>query len=151
MTPPKLPVLEPISLNGFSLNIQYYLAQEYEDIGEACAELPAIIEWVNSELQALLEQKIIKKQQIKEVEARVFFDLKGGEFQRLGYGEKATETALEHAIVLNDGVQAVHREFAVLSGWVNRLSCLLGSLQSKLDLVRSSEATKRKLVEEVSD
>ena len=95
---------------------------------------------------AEFEQRIAKKQEINEVEARAYMDLRGGLFEERGYG-KLTEKALDHAVALEETVRKVHREFATLSSWCNRLEHLMSALQMKIELTRSSEATRR-LVEE---
>ena len=58
-----------------------------------------------------------------------------------------TEANLEKAVHLEDSVVKVHESYAVLYGWVRRLQNLQMSLQSKLELIRSTEATRRRLVE----
>ena len=147
MKRPRLPKLDPIVLgDGFELDIDYYLSTDYLDITQAAAELPPIIEWVNQRLQDLTEQKIIKRQQLKEVEAEAYFALRAGGFSEQ-YADKMTEASLEKAVCLAAEVKNVHREYAVLAGWVQRLINLQQSLQAKLDLVRTSEATRRRLVD----
>lgn len=140
------PQLDKIRLDeDFELDIGYYLGNDYDEIGQAAVELPAIIEWVNMKLQALTEQKIIKKQEIKEVEARVFVKLINGGFEE-AYGGKATMAAIERVICLDPKVRTVHEEYAVLFGWTQRLQSMQISLQLKLDLTRSTEATRRRLL-----
>jgi len=125
----------------YKLDLDHWLSREYGDIGHAASELPAVIEWVNSQLQTITEAKIAKKHEIKEAEARAYFALRRGELPDEG---KKTDTSITHAIALDEEVMEVHRSFAVLSAWSQRLSNLLFSLQAKLDLVRSTEATRRK-------
>jgi len=144
---PKLPSVGKLRLGEDDdvIDLDYYLSQDYEDIVAASQELPALIEWINARLQENIELKIITKQKIRNVEAKVFFNLKNGDFIEKGYGPKMTDKALERAIALDPKVERVWEDFAVLSGWVSRLQNLLSSFQAKLDLVRSSEATRRKL------
>jgi hypothetical protein len=151
-TTPQLPTLEPLRLDDdFQLDVNYFLRAEYTDIGQASAELPPIIEWVNSRLQGLVEAKLIKKQEIKEVEAEVYFELNDGLFvETYSSDVKQTAAAFDRAIARDPRVKAIHREFAVLAGWVQRLTNLQFSLQSKLDLVRSTEATRRRILEDNS-
>lgn len=144
MPKPKLPHLGTVDLDGYSLDLDHYLTRAYDDISQASEELPALAEWVNIQLQSLVEQRLVKKQEIHEVEAAAYFDLRReGAFTERGYHGKATDTAVGYAVALDESVKNVHREFAVLTGWVNRLSALQTSLQSKLELVRSTEATRR--------
>lgn len=142
----ELPKLDVIKLGGYSLDVNFYLRYEYTDISEACEELPAIIEWVNIQLQDLTEQLLIKKQEIKKVEAGAFFDLRGGRFLECGYG-KMTDASVEKAVHLEEPVIKVHEEYAIIYAWVSRLRNLQTSLQSKLELIRSTEATRRRLVD----
>jgi hypothetical protein len=142
----RLPRLRPIELDSYILDLEYFLRQDYADIGQAAEELPAIAEWVNEQLQSITEQRLIKKQEIKEVEASAYFDLKRGAFAERDYSGTMTEGALQQALVLEGAVKQVHREHAVLVGWHKRLTNLQFSFQSKLDLIRSTEATRRRLV-----
>lgn len=141
-----IPRISPIEMGGAPLDVNYLLTTEFVDIREAASVLPPVIEWVNDNLQSYNEQRIVKKQEIKEAEARAYLDLRGGLFSERGYG-KPTEAALEHAVALEESVGKAHREFATLSSWCNRLEHLMSALQMKMELTRSSEATRR-LVEE---
>lgn len=138
----KIPRLGKIELDSFSLDLDYFFGHEYDEIGQASIELPAVIEWVNSQLQGLTENKIIAKQRIKEVEAETYFNFRRGGFEG-SYPGKPTDAAVERAVALSDKVRAAYERYAVLTGWVDRLTRLTFSLQAKLDLVRSSEATRR--------
>lgn len=143
--PSALPQLDPIDTgDGYQLDIDYFLKHEFADIGEAMETIPAIIEYVNSRLQLMIEQKIRKKQHIKHVEAKTYMSLKTGGFEDRFAG-KATETALERAVQLDDDVVKAYDDYAILVGWSTRLTNTLISLQLKLDMVRSTEATRREL------
>ena len=144
----KTPNLQSISWGDFTLDLNFYLGHDYVDISEASTELPAVIEWVNEKLQQVTEDRMRKKSEIKRLEARVFFDLRNGGFEDRQYAGKPTEAALDKAISLDPDVQVAEDEFSVLTGWHGRLANLLTSLQSKLDMTRSVESTRRKLVEE---
>lgn len=142
---PKLPKIPPIELDGFSLDVNYYVTKEYRDIGEAVIELPAVVEWLNYQNQIALETKISLKAQIDRTEAQAYFDLKNGDFQRKGYGDKATEDALKRAVCLDREVEKLTEQYAIYAALVDRLSNIQRSLSFKLELVRSNEATRRKL------
>lgn len=146
MKKPTLPKLEAIELDGYRLDLQYFFTKEYVDIGEASIELPAVIEWLNCQLQAQIESKHRKKAELERAEAEAYFALKNGDFSRKGYGDKVTEVALDHAVKLDENVTRANEELAILTGWVDRLYNLQRSLQFKLELVRSNEATRRTLV-----
>src|SRR4051812_43907232 len=91
--------LDVLELSGQSVDLNYYLTQDYDDIGQAAAELPNLVEWVNGQLQVLFEDKLNCEQQLKEAEATAYFDLKGGTYATL-YGGKVTEKGLDHAVML---------------------------------------------------
>lgn len=140
----QLPSIKIISLGGFDLDVDYYLKKEYAEIGEALVELPAIIEWINEQLQVMIESREVAKRTLGEREASAFFDLKGGEFESQGLTGKMTDAAIENAVQLQESVQEASRELAVLMGWVSRLSNLIDTFRIKFDLIRSTEATRRK-------
>lgn len=144
---PPLPKIPPLELDGFSLDLQYYVQKEYVDIGEAAIELPSIIEWLNYQHQIALEMKMRQKAALERTEATAYFNLKSGDYQSLGYGDKPTADALKAAVSLNPDVQELNEDIAVWSALEDRLERVTRSLTSKLELVRSSEATRRKLVE----
>ena len=145
--PPKgrLPELGKLKLDDFDLDLDYFLKTDYTDANSASAELPAVIEWVNSKLQAYTEEKILAKSDVKQAEGKTFFALRSGAFETLFVG-KPTETAMEYAVAMDDSVRAAIEKYAVLCGWVQRLSNLIISLQAKLDLVRTAESTRRALI-----
>lgn len=145
---PVLPELPAIELEGFTLEISHYLMKEYIDIGEAATELPALIENLNYQAQCNTESLMRKEAELGRVMAEIYFSLKNGGFQRAGYGEKTTEDALKMAIKLDPKVQELQEDVAIRTGWSDRLKNLMKTFQFKLELVRSTEATRRKLPEE---
>ena len=147
---PELPSIGKLRLGEDEIDLDYYFGKEYMDIVDASQQIPALIEWVNARLQEMLEARIVTKQKIKRAEAEAYFDLRSGTFLERGYG-KLTDRSLERAVALEPKVEKVHDDYAVLSGWVSRLQNLLSSFQAKLDLVRSSEATRRRLEPDTDD
>jgi hypothetical protein len=142
----------PVKLDSkYTFDVEYYLTHEFADIVEASEEIPAAVEWVNANLQTMIEDKIVAKQAIKEAEAEAYINLRSGRFPELYPDVKPTEEAVKHAVALDARVKAAHKEFAVLQGWVSRLQGLMLTLQSKLDMIRSSEATRRRLVEDARE
>jgi hypothetical protein len=142
----KLPTIAPITLGGYTLDLNAYLAREYEDVSQAANELPSIAEWVNEQLQAFIETLQKRRNELDEAEAMAYFDLRKGRFAD-DYGGRETEDALKHAVVIDPQVRKLNEEIAVLSGWVSRLRGTQENLQMKLELVRSTEATRRKVFE----
>lgn len=147
MKPPALPPIPPLNLGGFNLDIEYYVRKEYDDIATAAVELPSIIEWLIYQHQLALEMKLRKKSELERIEAAAYFELKSGEFRSLGYGDKPTESALQAAVVLDNRVIEVNEDIAVWSALEDRLDRSARTLTGKFELVRSSEATRRKMVE----
>lgn len=131
---------------GASIDLDYYFAQDYTDIQQATQEIPALIEWINSMQQSMYEDKLNFETELAETRAKAYFDLRKGNLTE-EYGGKPTEKALLFAIDLNDEVQDLERKLNITKGWVRRLNNLQLSLQTKLDLIRSSEATRRRLIE----
>ena len=147
----KLPELGVIDLGTeFVLELDDYLQKPYDDIGEAAVELPAIIEWVNQQLQWLIEQKGTKMQELRTVQAKAFVALKNGSASE-SFSGKITDKAIEYLMELDENVIRVNEELSKILGWSSRLSNLLYVLQAKLDLVRSTESTRRKLITENDD
>jgi hypothetical protein len=138
--------LDVLELNGQKVDLNYYFTQEYTDIGQAAAELPNLIEWINWQLQLFYEDKLNAEQELKKAEADAFFDLRGGTFADI-YGGKATDKSLQHAVYRDEGVIAAWKNLNRFSAWCRRLAQLQNSLTTKLDLIRSSEATRRRLID----
>jgi hypothetical protein len=143
-----LPKLHTIDLDGYKLDIDYFLKTHYVSVHSANAELPSIIEWVNEMLQIAVEKKHMAKAELKQAEGNAFHDLRDEEkFRQAGFVGKTTEKAIDHAIPLMSSVMEANQKYARAAGWVSRLVNTLISLQAKLDLVRTTEATRRALVE----
>lgn len=139
-----LPPLQKYDDGQNSLDLDHFLKKDYVDVNQASLQLPPIIEWVNQVRADFQEQMLVAKQAIKEAEARAYFDLRGGGFEQK-YSGKASEAALAQAVVLEEKVATAYRDYAVLYAHVQRLANTMISLQAKLDLVRTVEATNRKV------
>lgn len=146
MADDSLPDLDPVELQGYKLEVDYYLKKDYDDISAASQELPALIEWINMMVQCYAEDRLVAKQEIKEAEARAYFRLMKSDAL-----DKKTDTVISRALVLEEDVMKAHRRFARLTGWVSRLQNLQMSFQSKLDLVRSTESTRRSMIDPTQD
>jgi hypothetical protein len=147
----QLPNLGTVDFGSdFSLELDAFLKKPYDDIGEAAVELPAIIEWVNQQQQWIIETRQIQKQELRTIRATVYIRLKNGGAADLLPG-KVSEQAVEHLLEMDEGVIAKNTELAKTSAWASRLGNLLYVLQAKLDLVRSTESTRRQLIENTHD
>jgi hypothetical protein len=145
---PDLPTLEKLTLRGYTLDVDRFLKANYDDIAVASGELPAVMEWVNECLHDLREQYNFLKIEVDEVEAKSYFELTtpGPRGLLENYNTpsgKATAEALSLAVTLDKPVGEKKRELAKVAAWCQRLAGLQQSLQAKLDLVRSTESTRR--------
>lgn len=131
------------SPDGQVVDIDSLLKSEYEDIGEASARLPPNIGFLGYHKAKAIERLINNKHRLKEAEARAYFALKGGEFVAKGFGEKMTESALEHAVNIDPQVIAASEAYAKEEKTFEWLVATIKALEAKLELVRSVEATKR--------
>ena len=141
-----LPKLGKISLDGQSVDIGFYLQKAYDDVGEASTELPSLIEWLNEQLQVFTEERNLAEHGIDVARAKAYFDLKGtgnGSFAE-NYPGKQTEEALKHALELEPTVAKAIEKHAVYHSWCLRITNTMRSLQARLELIRSTEATRRK-------
>lgn len=142
--PFQLPFLESITYGEYTLHVNDWLTSAFDDIGEAAMAIPAIVEWLSYVLQYYVQAEILDARKIKQAEATAYFRLRSGGFAEK-YGEKMTESALEKAVELEEDVQKAVTDYAESKAWVARLRGTLSTFQSKLDLLRSTEATRRAL------
>lgn len=151
---PDLPTIAAIEYGDFTLHIDHFLKHDYCEVSAAATELPSIIEWLNTLLQDYITLEMIENRRVKQAEAVVYFELRGtteadGTF-RQKFGEKMTEKALELAVELDDRIRQAVEAHAEAKGWVSRLRTQISVLTSKLELVRTVEATRRHLDQAVS-
>lgn len=148
-TGPKLPVLAEIINDIIELNPDYYFRKRYDDIVEAASELPLVIEYINESLQRASIESANKKRDLEALEAETYIRLR----QDWGnlYAEKMTEKAVEMAVSQDENLNKAYKEFSVLKSYVARLANMQENLRSKLDMLRSVEATRRRLVDDPRD
>lgn len=141
---PELPELAKIVNNIIDLDPDYYFRKRYEDIVEAASELPLVIEYINECLQRAACETARAKLDMEGLEADTFIDLR----QRWSeiYAEKMTEKALDMAVLKNDSLAKSSQNYSVLKSYVTRLANMQENLRMKLEMMRSVEATKRKLI-----
>lgn len=144
-----LPPVTKITFGNDELDIEAIVSHEYGDVAEASVTLPWAIEVVNQWLQYYTEQVVLDEYMIKFQEATAYFELRNGTF--IGkYGDKMTEKSLEHAVALDERVTKAHQDYASTKGWLKRLDNAVKTFQAKLDLVRTTEATRRHVDTSVS-
>jgi len=147
-----LPRLTRLKLGRDAIDVDYYLTSVYDNINDASAELPAVIEWVNEQNQGYVERMHVLKGEVKEAEASAYLRLAGPDMEE-GFevrfpGVKRNSDALNHAVALDPEVRQKKIDLAHHVAWVERLRQLQVSLTAKLDMVRSTEATRRRVFSE---
>lgn len=138
-----VPPLKAFKVGDAVLDLNYLLNAAFEDIGEAAESIPAAIGWLGYHRSLAMERLIVSEQAWKEIEAKQYFDLKNGGFTAQGFGDKPTEEALKKAVLLTPEVKAACADYAKRKQHVEWMSSSVIALQAKLELVRSSEATRR--------
>jgi len=142
---PPVPRLSKFTIDGETLDLDYLLTTEFENVSEAAEKLPSAISWLNWKRADMVEQVALAERRLKEEEARQYFELRNGAFEERNYGGKMTDKAVILAVRLE---QSVSRAAETLASWQAMLARIYGqvdALQAKLDLVRTSEATRRRL------
>lgn len=144
------PHADPVKIGDTRVDIDAFLTRDYGDIEEASEELPGLIEYINQEYQYAVEDKLNLRQEVKTRAAEIIRDIRQpGMWERLGFAGKLTEKGVEAAINLDEHYLTLTEKYHRMVGRCGRLANMMTILQVKLDLVRSVEATKRKLVPDV--
>jgi hypothetical protein len=140
--------LKPLELDGQSLDLNYFLTTDYQDATAASVELPALIEYINENYQVMVEGKIRAKGALDKARATAYFDLKSGLWETRRYSGKPTESAIAAAVELEQPVIDALEQLAIFSGYTARLYNTMLTLRDKLGITRTSEATRRAMLEE---
>lgn len=138
-----VPPLKSLKVGDATVDLEWLLNAPYEDIGEAASKLPPAIGYLGYHKSLATERLIVSEQHWKKVEAQQYFALKGGAFVSRGFGEKMTEEALKRATLLCPEVDVACADYAKRKQTVDWFAASIDALQAKLELVRSSEATRR--------
>ena len=138
-----VPRLKNFKCGDAVVDLEWLLNAPYEDIGEAAAHIPPAIGYLGYHRSLSMQRVIVTEQDWKRVEAEKYFALKSGEFVSKGFGEKMTEEGLKRAVMMYPEVDAACAEYAKHKQNVEWLSSSIDALQAKLELVRSSEVTRR--------
>ena len=144
------PSIKPIVLDGYTLDLQAILSRDYDDISVACVVLPQYAEWVNEQLHTMHESRAATDNELRIAKAEAYFKFRARGLDHYGVS-KVTEAAIEHAIELDSRVQELGSKMATLDGWCRRLARISETLIRQMDLIRSSEATRRKIFDQASD
>lgn len=143
---PELPVLAKIMNDIIDLDPDYYFSKRYDDIVAATTELPVVIEYINESLQRASIASMQSEWDTESLEAETYTRLR--QEWSSTYAEKMTEKALEMAVASDKELQKARNNFAVLKSYVRRLANMQENLRSKLDALRSVEATRRRLIDD---
>lgn len=141
---PELPVLKPLVFEDYTLDINYYLRADYHDTLAAQKELPIIVEYVNQMYQEAFRAKLQWEDHESQAVAQAYKRLKDpDEWASAGLQGRITEEAVKHAINLDSTVIEYRANIAHFVALTSRLRGTMENLKIKLDLLRSSEATRR--------
>ena len=91
---PPVPKLSKLTLDGETLDLEYLLTTEFEDVAEAAEKLPGAIAWLNWKRADTYEQVEVHTRKFKEEEARQYFELRNGAFEERNYGGRMTDKSL---------------------------------------------------------
>lgn len=138
-----VPPLKCFSIGDESVDLDFLLNSPFEDIREACERIPAAMGYLGYHKAYLGEKLLLTEKSWKEAESRAYFALRGGRFQSDGYGDKMTEGALDKAVELDAEVIAQSKKYAFYKRQVDWLVESIKALSFKIELVRSSETTRR--------
>jgi hypothetical protein len=120
---------------------------EYDNVAEAAETLPGLISWLCYWKADCIEKVERSKRLYDEAEAEAYFELRGGQFETDGFAGKPTEEALKKAVVLRPSVRGAAQVLEKAMNEKEVVNGVLLAIQAKLDLVRTTEATKRRIQE----
>lgn len=134
-----------LTLAGHTVDIQHYLSKPYDDIAEASLEIPALLAFLGQQRAWAVERVLRAEREWKKAEAKAYFDLREGQFVAKGFGPKMTEDALKRAVVLDEAVDAAGENYEKRKRMLDAFNETIAALKMKIDLVRSTETTRRVL------
>jgi phosphoglycolate phosphatase-like HAD superfamily hydrolase len=137
------PIKNYKTTDGTVVDVEAILTASFEDIGEAASQIPPYLGYFSHQKGLMRQMWVNGEHRVKEAEAKAYFALKNGEFISKGYGEKMTEAAVEHAVALDPAVIKAVEDLAIARKNYEWIQGQIEALQAKLDLVRSSETTRR--------
>mgnify|MGYP001614093028 CR=1 FL=1 len=144
---PPVPRLKNLRIGNEVLDLDRLLNADYENVAEASEKLPAAISWLSYQRAAMTEQVMLFDRREEQAKAEAYFALKNGEFEARGHGIKPTDAALKMAVLLDPAVIQSGKDFARYKRHLALYSGQIEALRSKLELVRTSEATRRRLID----
>lgn len=143
-----VPKVKPIKFSGETLWIDTLLTTEYGDISQAGLELPSAIAWLEWKRAEMTEAVINAEAAWKEAESQAFFTYKEHGLEDAGFVGKPTEKAIQHAVCSNDLVLKATANYAAYKKSLALCSGMIRALEAKMELTRTSEATRRRIHEQ---
>lgn len=144
---PKTPTLEEIENELLKLDVNYWLRKPYDlDFGLAHSELTCVMEEVNSAVQKSFVLAADAKMDFEELEGAKLMELRQGWSSRCG--DKMTVETLKAVMNQDQELKAAWHRYTVLESYVKRYSNLMEHLRLKLGAMRSSEATRRRTIDD---
>lgn len=143
---PALPELSKIDNDIIVIDPDFWFRKRFDDIQQAASELPVVIEYINESLQRASIHASRAKRDLQTLEAETYTRLRQGWGNT--YAEKMTEKALDMVVLQDAPLSEAQENYSVLKSYVTRLANMQENLRSKLDMLRSVEATRRKLIDD---
>lgn len=145
-----VPPLKNFKIDGHVFDVRGLLSCEFESVAHAAEVLPAALAWLGWQRAMHVEKKNHAEREMERVEATVFFELKAtGGWEGAGLPGKSTDASMRYAVRLDQRTDDTFNRWVEAEKWVNILSSQIDAVRAKLELVRTTEATRRRLVEPV--
>lgn len=144
---PKTPTIEEIDNDLLKLDVNYWLRKQYEtDFSFSHSELPCVMETVNNALQNAFVMAAQAKMDAEELEGAKLLELRKDWSSK--YDDKMTVDTLKAAMAQDKDIQAAWSRYYVLESCVKRYTNLMEHFRLKLGAMRSSEASRRKTLDD---
>lgn len=144
---PKTPTLAAINNDEIQLDLDHWFKKQYSlDFGMAATELPCVLEEINDHIQKFSVATADAKRDAEW--------MAGGKRMKLRqdwsnlYADKMTESTLEAVLAQDQELYDAWHRHAVLKSYVVRLTETMENLRLKVQAMRSSEATRRKTIDD---
>jgi hypothetical protein len=144
---PKTPTLEEIENELLKLDVNYWLRKTYDlDFGLAHSELTCVMEEVNDAVQKAFVLAADAKTDYEELEGATLMQLRQEWSSK--QTDKMTVETLKAVMNQDKDLQKAWHRYTVLESCVKRYSNLMEHLRLKLGAMRSSEATRRRTIDD---
>lgn len=144
---PKTPVLAIIKTSEMELDVDHWFKKQYSlDFGLAATELPCFLEEINDHIQRFSIWASDAKRDYEWLEGQKRMKLR--QDWSTTYTDKMTETTVESVLAQDQELYDEWHRFTVLKSYVDRLRETMENLRLKLQAMRSSEATRRKTIDD---